>query len=67
MYREYVVYAELRNILALMQWFLTLLEVLDPTPTSSIHAFIEPFVVEKKNAYREFFTFNAQNLLPPNS
>ena len=48
---------------ALDQWFLTLLKVLNPT--SSIHGFIEPFVVGKENMCCEFFyfTFIAQNLL----
>ena len=37
-------------------WFSTLLEILNPT--SSIHAFIEPFEVGKKNICREFYFFN---------
>ena len=48
-----------------VQWFLTLLEVLNPT--SSIQAFIEPFVVGKIKCVLStfFFTFIAQNLLSP--
>ena len=39
---------------SLEQWFLTLLEVLNPT--ISIHAFI-PYYLEKQNVCREFYFF----------
>ena len=55
------------HLLRVEQWFLTLFEVLNPT--SSIHAFIKPFVVGKIKCVSWvlfFFTFIAQNLLPPN-
>ena len=49
----------------LKQWFLTLLEVLNLT--SSIHAFIEPFVAEKNKVCVLNFIFIAQNHLLPNT
>ena len=54
-------------IFSIRQWFLTFLEVLNPT--SSKHAFIKPFVVAKNKIYvMNFihFIFIAQNLLLPN-
>ena len=51
---------------AINQWFLTLLEVMNLT--SSVHTFIKPFVVGKTKcvSWFFFFSFIAQNLLPPN-